>query len=111
VKERIDMLLDHEVKSGEIYVNDKDFVIFDDEKISLWQLIKNPENTKTQPIWENVFTGELVNWGTHCFITIERIKRQYANIDRLTKNKRAEFVRDAMSVIEEYENMQKEQLV
>ena len=111
------MLLEREIVSGEIYVNDKDDLLLSkEEPVSLWQLVEAPvekirhgmlspvpETYTTQPIWENIFTKELVRWGTHCFTTIDRIKEQYNNIDKLHNEKRVNFLKDAMEVIEEYE--------
>jgi hypothetical protein len=110
------MLLENEVKAGEIYVSDKSRIILsDDEKPQLFQMVQEPVVTishgmfgetstdKRNAIWENVVTSELVDWGTHCFTTIERMKKQYANIDSITDKRRAEYVKEAYAVISAYE--------
>lgn len=114
------MLLDSEVRSGEIYVSDKEIsIIMGEEKPQLFQLVQDPKVIKregmfgecttdtTNPIFENLKTGELVNWGTHCFTTIERMKKQYANIDSITDKRRAEYVSAAYDAITAYEDASK----
>jgi len=105
------MLLHNEVRLGEIYVEDKDFFVGEQLPVNLFQLIELPTtkctyglygdkiDTLTNPIWENIATGELVNWGTHCFSTIDRIKTQYKNIDKVHDEKRKKYLQQAIKLI------------
>jgi hypothetical protein len=112
------MLLDSEIRADEIYISDKNRIILsDDEKPQLFQMVQEPvvtvnrsmfgsdETIKQNALWENVVTGELVDWGTHCFTTIERMKKQYANIGSITDKRRVEYVKEAFVVIRAYEGM------
>jgi hypothetical protein len=108
------MLLSNEIHAGEIYVEDKQFG-FSKSKPQLFQMVEEGKEikerglftetttSKINPKWENIATGELVDWGTHCFTTIERIKRQYFNIDLIQDKDRAEYVRQAFELIQKYE--------
>lgn len=110
------MLLESEIICGEIYIEDKDF-IFDKKAPALWQLVQAPETKtrissscfggketyETNPVWENIYTCELVNWGTHCFTSIDRIKKQYFNINKVNDEKRREYLKEAFKLINEYE--------
>lgn len=110
------MLLKNEIKVGEVYVNDKDFILREEEP-ALWRLVKEPEEKtrsnlmgqmetyETQPIWENIETGELVDWGAHCFTTLERMERMYLNIDNLYDKSRADYITKATKMICAYSDM------
>ena len=110
------MLLDCEIKAGEIYVSDFKVVISsDDRKPQLFQMVQQPEEIRNagmfgierstrNALYENIVTGELTDWGTHCFTTLERIKKQYANIDSITDKSRVEYVKEAYKVISDYES-------
>lgn len=116
------MLLKSEVKAGEVYIEDKDkiFSILDRDKEfipGLYQIVEEPHKyyshsmnpfekgheEESNPTWENIVTGELVTWGAHCFSTIERIKKQYANIEHILDDDRIKYLKAAMRVINEYE--------
>jgi hypothetical protein len=110
------MLLDSEIRSGEIYVLDREFILDTDTKTpQLFQMVQEPqvirsaslygglETSKANGIYENIATGELVNCGTRCFTTINRIKKQYANINSIFDKSRIEFVKEAFGVISAYE--------
>ena len=108
------MLLNNEVKAGEIYVYDPE-INFGDESPSLWQIVEMPKEVESigmdmkyhmemsNPTWENIYTGELVTWGSHCFTTIERMKKQFFNINMVSKNHRSEYVKKAFKLISDYE--------
>ena len=110
------MLLDCEIKAGEIYVSDfKGIILPDDRKPQLFQMVQQPEEIRNagmfgierstrNALYENIVTGELTDWGTHCFTTLERIKKQYANIDSITDKSRVEYVKEAYKVISDYES-------
>lgn len=111
------MLLESEIQVGEIYVTDFEMKLDPERNIpKLFQMVQVPTKRKEPSmfsfeeveneingIYENIVTGELVNYGTHCFSTIERLKKQYVNIDSIAKD-RVEFVRAAYFIIVAYEN-------
>ena len=95
------MLLQNEIQAGEVYVYYPE-ILFMDEKPSLWQLVEfGTPNTSNK--WENIKSGELVDYGNHCFVTIERLKKMYDNIDSLHYSDRKETVKQAYELIVEYE--------
>ena len=108
------MLLNSEVKAGEVYVYDPEINIGGDGP-SLWQIVEMPKEVESigmdmkhhkqmsNPTWENIYTGELVSWGSHCFTTIERMKRQFFNINMIHKKSRSEYVKKAFKLISDYE--------
>jgi hypothetical protein len=114
------MLLKNEIQLGEIYVTDYGRIIsFDKEdKPQLFQMvqeprtvresrglfdIKLPSENEINGIYENIVTGELIHYGTQCFSTLERIKKQFQNIDSITDEDRRAYVKEAYTVIKAHE--------
>jgi uncharacterized protein YheU (UPF0270 family) len=112
------MLLNSEVKAGEIYVIDFDFNIGgnNNREPELFQMVQEPRTVQKQsllsfgtteetinPLFENIITGELKDYGIHCFSTVERIKKQFQNIGNIQKSERVEYVQKAYKLISDYE--------
>lgn len=94
------MLLNSEIQLGEIYVYDTEVnFLHEDELPQLYHMVQD-----AKPVFENIETGELVGYSTRCFTTIERIKKQYENIEKITNEYRKEFVKKAYQVILDYES-------
>uniref|UniRef100_A0A6H2A382 Uncharacterized protein n=1 Tax=viral metagenome TaxID=1070528 RepID=A0A6H2A382_9ZZZZ len=98
------MLLQNEIQAGEVYVYYSD-VFFMNVNPSLWQLVELGTRNNNNK-WENIKTGELVNYGNHVFITIERLKRMHENIDSLHYGDNSDYVAKAYNLVIEYEKSQ-----
>ena len=82
------MLLKTEVNKESICVEDRDSIFCENPRLGLWRLVQEGSEDY-QPIWENIITGELCNWGTHRFTTVERIERQFKNIEEIDAKRQA----------------------